>query len=164
MVVGTGTVGLGLVVGSLIGGAVAKCRARGGAGGCRASMGADRSRFWLCQQLRLLYVHATGVPMAYDCGEHRGPNDVAFHQGQRQRPSSWLLQSNYAELLFVTWGSQSTSAASATGDGLLTAAEPAPARRRTWQPDAVPGLLPALPSVEASVATDCGWGRRFPVR
>lgn len=105
---GTGAVGAGLVIGSLVGGAIANSRAR------RAAEAAAIPRWMQIDHGGLylshcgFYLHTpknvltwgwssvTAATMTEPAAVHLNGNSV-------NGPVSWLLRSDWAELLFVTW-------------------------------------------------------------
>jgi hypothetical protein len=107
VVFGTGAIGVGLVAGSLVGGSIAKSRAR------RAAQAAAVPRWVPIEQGQLylsqygFYMHTPNV-LRWSWSEVTGasvvaPATVHFTGNSVDGPISWLLQSDWAELLFVTW-------------------------------------------------------------
>lgn len=106
-VFGTGAVGLGLVAGSLVGGSIAKSRAR------RAAQAAAVPR-WVPIEHGTLYLSEYGFYLhtpavlrwhwsALTGASVVSPATVHFTGDSANGPVSWLLQSDWAELLFVSW-------------------------------------------------------------
>ncbi|WET78707.1 hypothetical protein P3102_32435 [Amycolatopsis sp. QT-25] len=159
MVFGTGAVGLGLVAGSLIGGAVAKSRARA------AAQAAAVPR-WMPIERGAVYVSAYGFYLytpqvfrwrwtAMTAASVVAPATVHFTGDSDNGPVSWLLQSDYAELVFVIWAlNQHPQHPQLVTGGWLPQGWLQHARAHGKEPDAVAGLVPALPSAEVSVVTD----------
>ncbi|MFI9451553.1 hypothetical protein [Amycolatopsis sp. NPDC052450] len=151
MVFGTGAVGLGLVAGSLIGGAVAKSRARTAAQAAamprwvpivRGSLYASSYGFYMYtpQVLRWHWSAITAASIV-------APATLHFTGESVDGPISRLLQSDYAELLFVTWAlDQHPRHPQLVTGGWLPQGWLQHAAAHDRQPDAAPGLLPALPS------------------
>ncbi|MEU3621066.1 hypothetical protein BS329_11210 [Amycolatopsis coloradensis] len=159
MVVGTGAVGLGLVAGSLIGGAVAKSRARAAAQAAavprwvpmdRGSVYASSYGFYLYtpQVFRWRWSAMTAASIV-------APATLHFAGDSASGPISWLLQSDYAELLFVIWAlNQHPQHPQLVTGGWLPRGWLQHARAHGRQPDIVPALMPALPPADTSVAAD----------
>lgn len=158
MVMGTGAVGLGLVAGSLIGGAVAKSRARAAAQAAsvprwvpidHGALYASRYGFYLYtpQVFRWNWEGMTGASVV-------APATLHFTGESTNGSISWLLQSDYAELLFVTWAlSRHPRHPQLVTGGWLPQSWLQHAEAHGRQPDPVPGLMP-LPSAETSTMTD----------
>lgn len=107
MVFGTGALGVGLVAGSLVGGAIAKSRAR------RAAAAATVPR-WVPIAHGALYLSAYGFHLhtpqvnawhwaGVTGAEMVAPGVVHVTGNGKSGPVAWLIQSEWAELLFVTW-------------------------------------------------------------
>lgn len=75
------------------------------------------------------------------------PAALHFTRESANGPISWFLQSHYAELLFFTWAlDQHPRHPQLVTGGWLPQGWLQHAGAHDRQPDAVPGLLPALPS------------------
>ncbi|WP_158888674.1 hypothetical protein [Amycolatopsis anabasis] len=107
MVFGTGALGVGLVAGSLIGGSIAKSRAR------RAAQMAAIPR-WVPIEQGTLYVSQRGFYLhtprvmrwhweAVTSAAMVAPATVHLAGNSDNGPISWILQSDWAELVFVSW-------------------------------------------------------------
>ncbi|QKV78285.1 hypothetical protein [Amycolatopsis sp. Hca4] len=107
VVFGTGAVGLGLVAGTLVGGSIAKSRAR------RAAQAAAVPRWVPIEQGNVylsqygFYMHTPSV-LRWPWTDISGlsvvaPATVHFSGNSEHGPISWMLQSDWAELLFVSW-------------------------------------------------------------
>lgn len=106
-VAGTGTLGLGLAAGSILGGAIARRRAR------REAAAAAQPR-WVPISHGALYVSQHGfylhTPMLLTWHWDRittadllAPGAVHISGTSTDGPVTWLLHSNWAELVFVLW-------------------------------------------------------------
>ncbi|WP_409185179.1 hypothetical protein F9C11_13350 [Amycolatopsis sp. VS8301801F10] len=106
-VFGTGAVGAGLVAGSLVGGAIARSRAR------QAAAAAAVPR-WVPIEQGGIYLSPHGFHLytprvlAWSWNSITGATMVApavahVTGDSKNGPVSWLIQSEWAELLFVTW-------------------------------------------------------------
>ncbi|WIX82014.1 hypothetical protein QRX50_15230 [Amycolatopsis carbonis] len=149
-VFGTGALGVGLVAGSLVGGAVAKSRARTAAAAAAVPRWVPVEQGTLYPSAHGFYLHTprvlawnwpaiTGATMV-------GPGMVHITGESKSGPISWLVQSDWAELVFVTWA----FAVHPRHPQLVTGQWLPPgwvdhARFHQHPPDPVPGLLPQLP-------------------
>lgn len=104
---GTGAVGAGALVGSLIGGAVTKKRAA-------AQAWADAQPRWVPVEEGTLFCSGDGFYMhtprvlrwhwaAITGANMVGPGTLHFSGESQNGSVSWLLTSDWAELVFVTW-------------------------------------------------------------
>lgn len=149
MVFGTGALGVGLVAGSMIGGSIAKSRAR------RAARAAAVPR-WVPIEHGNLYVSRLGFHMhtprviRWNWAGMTGaamvaPGIVHFTGESAKGPVSWLLQSDWAELVFVSW-----ALAQHPRHPQLVTGEWLPpgwlghARYHRRTPDPAPGIAPTL--------------------
>lgn len=109
-VFGTGALGVGLVAGSLVGGAVARSRARREAAAAavprwvpieHGMLYVSRYSFYLHtpRVLRWQWAHINAANMV-------GSGAIHFSGDSKNGPISWLLTSDWAELVFVTWALQ----------------------------------------------------------
>jgi hypothetical protein len=149
-VFGTGALGVGLVAGSLIGGSVAKSRAR------RAAQAAAVPR-WIPVEQGTLYLSQHGFYLhtprvlrwhwaAISGASMVAPATVHFTGASERGPVSWLLQSDWAELLFASWALtiHPRHPQLVTGQWLPPGwLEHASFHQRPADP--APGVLPALP-------------------
>ena len=147
-VFGTGAVGVGLVAGSLIGGSIAKSRARNAAAAAAVPrwvpidagmLYASQYGFYLHtpQVLRWSWSAITGAAVV-------APGSVHITGDSRSGPISWIVQSDWAELLFALWAIavHPRHPQFVTGDW-LPREWLAYARSQHHLPDGVPGILPA---------------------
>ncbi|WP_326566010.1 hypothetical protein VSH64_29580 [Amycolatopsis rhabdoformis] len=149
-VFGTGALGVGLVAGSLVGGAVAKSRARNAAAANAVPRWVPIEQGTVYLSEYGFYLHTprvlawnwpsiTGATMA-------GPGLVHLTGDSQNGSVSWLLQSDWAELVFVAWA----NAVHPRHPQFVTGQWLPPgwvehARYHQRPPDPVPGMVPELP-------------------
>lgn len=107
MAFGTGPLGTGLVVGSLVGGVIANFRARRDAEAAAIPRWVPIEHGGLYLSRRGFYLHTPRV-LVWDwasitAASMTGPAAVHLNGNSEHGPVSWLLCSDWAELLFVTW-------------------------------------------------------------
>jgi hypothetical protein len=104
---GTGGLGAGLMIGSLLGGVIANSRARRAAEAAAIPRWMPIARGGLYLGHRGFYLHTDRV-LAWDwasvtAASMTEPAAVHLSGSSEYGPVSWLLCSDWAELLFVTW-------------------------------------------------------------
>lgn len=104
---GTGPVGAGLMIGSLIGGVIANSRARRAAEAAAVPRWMPIAHGGLYLSHRGFYLHTTRV-LPWDwasitAASMTEPATVHLSGTSEYGPVSWLLSSEWAELLFITW-------------------------------------------------------------
>lgn len=152
VVFGTGALGVGLLAGSLVGGSVAKSRAR------RAAQAAAIPR-WIPVEQGTLYLSQYGFYLhtprvvrwhwaAITGASMVAPATVHLTGDGASGPVSWLVQSDWAELLFASWALKIHPRHPQLVSGQwLPPGWLHHARFHQRQPDPAPGALPALPGV-----------------
>jgi hypothetical protein len=104
---GTGPVGTGLMIGSLVGGVIANCRARRAAEAAAIPRWMPIARGGLYLSHRGFYLHTDRV-LPWDWASittatMAEPATVHLCGTSERGPISWRLCSDWAELLFITW-------------------------------------------------------------